>query len=186
MCANLESHLRFTTLYDSRVHDITTQKIYPAITSSSFSSKFRKYSTNLERRLFRVFLPLPPLTLPYRVWLRMPPFPQDSLSVLPTSPADTPMDSLFTSESFSSAPPSALAAAEEGWENRAPPHLLALFGLTSVQRSSAEDESLPPSLPFPPYHFKALIFRFIWVDPSFYCPDSSASIRSTGPETDNC
>ena len=136
--------MEFTVPYQSWVPR-SSCKIY--FTSLSFSSKFRRYSANFERRLFRAFLPFPPFILPYRVWLRMPPFPHASLSELPTNPADTPIDSLFTSESFSSPPPSALAAAGEGKENRTPPHLLLLLGLTSVC-SSAEDESLPPSLTF--------------------------------------
>lgn len=104
-----------------------------------FSSKLRRWSTNLDSRLLRELLLLLPPPLPCRVWLLKPPLPQVSFLCFETC-LEIPRFSLLISMSLS-LPPSGLAMEDEGWEGRTLAHLFRLFCLCSVLRSSAEDES---------------------------------------------
>lgn len=130
---------------------------------------------------------LQPLALPCRVWLRVPARPQASISGFQTRPGDIPLFSLLTSKSFSMQPPSELAADEEGWEDLVPARLLRLLCLSSVPRSSAEDESLlsfSSSLSSDPWssmprQFRRLewVFRLLRCDLVVYVPGVLPSWR---------
>lgn len=92
--------------------------------------------------MFLEFLLLPFMP-PCLVWLLVPPLPQASISGFHTSPGEIPLVSLVASKSFSG---HSTSADEEGNDERTPVLFLRRLCLTSVPRSSAEDESLPPLL----------------------------------------
>lgn len=115
-----------------------------SLKTSSFSSRLRRCSTNLDKRLLLEFL-LEPLVPPWRVWLLVPPLPQASISVFQMIPGETPLLTLPASTSFSMHSPS---AEEEGFLWRDPLRLLRRLCLTSAPLSSAEPESFPPLLSF--------------------------------------
>lgn len=134
-------------------------------TSSLFSFRLRRYSTNFDKRVLRELLLLQPLAMPCRVWLRAPPRPQASISELHTRPGEIP---LF-SRRFSVHPPFELITDDEGWDDRKPGRLLSLLGLTSVCLSSAEGDFVPvlllsfsSSLSSNPWSSVAREFRLLW------------------------
>lgn len=111
-------------------------------TSSVFSFKLRRWSTNFAKRLLRallLFIPLP-LPLPCRVWLLKPPLPHVSFWGFDNGLEEIPRFSLM-STSLSMHPLSGLAVDDDGWEGRTRVRLFRLLCLISVHRSSVEDES---------------------------------------------
>lgn len=140
------SEIKHTKYIIWKEFESSKARILRSITTSSFSSKRWRRSISFGSRLLLESLPLAPFRPPWRMLLRIPPFPQPRISELPTRPAVAPNNSLFTSESFSPQLASALAT-DEGWELLLPLDLLFLFSLTSVKCSSAEDESLTRSCP---------------------------------------
>lgn len=127
-----------------------------------FSSKLRRWSTNLDNRPLRELLLLLPPPLPCRVWLLKPPLPQVSFLGFGTC-LEIARFSLLISISLSMHPPSGLAIDDEGWEGRTLVHLFRLLCRSSVHRSSAEDES------FSLLSFSSSLSSDPWISITWFC-----------------
>lgn len=127
-----------------------------------FSSKLRRWSTNLDNRPLRELLLLLPPPLPCRVWLLKPPLPQVSFLGFGTC-LEIARFSLLISISLSRHPPSGLAIDDEGWEGRTLVHLFRLLCRSSVHRSSAEDES------FSLLSFSSSLSSDPWISITWFC-----------------